>query len=208
MAITSIGYERAINYAQLGEIFAHAGAGYSVVGAGSFAASIGAGTREVVVSTGRAVGDAIIDDSGTAVTLTGAAVASGERWDMIALRRNWGSAESSLVLIPGGASKTLPARNTDPGDEADQPLWLARFAAGQSAPQDLIDLRTWKGAGGLVARDLLVRDYLPLGSRVWVQGITWVHGFDSEGAPRWVPDSVWTGTTAPPYFEGLGWIKP
>lgn len=208
MTITSTGYERAITYAELGTLLAHAGAQYSVFGTEAFAAAAGGGTREILLQPGRAYGQGILDDSADPITLTGASVASGNRWDLVALRRNWLTGESTAVLITGGASMALPTRETAPGDEDDQPLWLARFAAGQAAVQELIDLRLWHGDGGAAAKHLLVRDYLTrIGSRVWIQGITWVYGFNASGTPTWVPDTVYVGTTAPPYADNLAWIK-
>lgn len=208
MTITSVGYERAISYAELGTMLAHAGAQYSVFGVDALSAAAGVATREVVLQPGRAYGQGILDDCADPISLVGSAVSSGNRWDLIALRRNWVSGETVPVLIPGTSAKALPARETSPGDEDDQPLWLARFAAGQTAVQELVDLRVWHGDGGAAAKDLLVRDYLTrIGTRVWIQGITWVLGFNSSGTPTWVPDSVYVGTTAPPYADNLSWIK-
>ncbi len=209
MTIISKGYEGTVNYADWAVLTSHLGAQYSVFGADAFAVSFGSGDREVLVAPGRAAGQGILDDSDTAVSLVGASVASGNRWDLIALRRDWATSESVPVLIPGSSTKALPVdRETDPGAQDDQPLALVRFAAGQTAPQEVVDLRCWHGDGGVVAKDLLVRDYLTrLGTRVWVQGITWVYGFNSLGTPTWVPDSVYVGTTAPPYAENLAWIK-
>ncbi|HEY9310237.1 MAG TPA: hypothetical protein VIP82_20735 [Microbacterium sp.] len=208
MTITSVGYERAINYAELGRMLAHAGAEYSVFGQDAFACGVGVGTREIIVQPGEAYGHGILDTSDAAVTLTGATVATGNRWDLVALRRNWVTGDTSLVLIQGGATRALPTRETGPGDQDDQPLFLARFAAGQAAVQDLVDVRCWAGSGGgLVARDLLVRDYLSrIGSRVRIQGVAWILAYDGA-SPAWAPDSVYVGTTAPPYADNLVWAK-
>lgn len=212
MAITSVGYERAINYAALGSLLMHAGASYSVHGEDDFAASAGVGAREVALQPGVASGMGVKDTSDAITTVSGTAVAAGSRWDLIVLRRHWDAdaAESStsVAIIAGGPTPSIPARLTEPGEDDDQPLWLARFAAGQSVVQELIDLRVWHGDGGMAGKHLLVRDYLTrIGTRVWIQGITWVLGFNSSGDAAWVPDSVYVGTSAPPYVEGLAWIK-
>jgi hypothetical protein len=218
MAITSKGYSGTIDYADWAVLSDRLGAQYSVFGADDFRASAGVGDRVVNIIAGSASGAGIFDVSDETVPLTGAPVGAGDRWDMIALRRDWnasgGDGVSTPVLIQGGTAKALPSvdgvsRFAEPGDVDDQPLWLARFTAGQTAVQELVDLRCWHGSGGMVARDLLARDYLNrIGTRVWIQGITWVLGFNSSGTPTWVTDSVWTSATQPPYFEGLGWLKP
>ena len=210
MTITSIGYERAISYAELGVLLAHAGTMYSVFQQDAFAVAAGAGTREVTVQPGRAYGWGVLDDSDTVETLTGAAVDAGSRWDLVVLRRTWTGETpgSSLVLIQGGPTAVIPSRSTDPGDEDDQPLALVRFAAGQTAVQEFIDLRCWGGDGaGFVARHKLALDYLTrIGSRVRIQGVTWVLAYDTA-TPAWVPESPYVGSTQPPYADNLVWVK-
>lgn len=209
MAITSKGYSGSINYADWAVLASHMGAQYSALG--GLEASAGTGDRTVTISAGRAFGHGILDDIDEEATVGATAVASGSRWDTIALRRNWAEGgATTLVLIPGTSSKAIALdREVDPGVLDDQPLWLARFAAGQTAVQELIDVRCWHGDGGMVAKDLLVRDYLSrTGTRVWIKGITWVLGFNATGIPAWVPDSVYVGATAPPYAENLVWVKP
>nr|WP_274635526.1 hypothetical protein [Microbacterium bovistercoris] len=212
MAITSKGYSGTVNYADWAQLASMLGAQYSVLGVGALAASAGTGDREVKVSAGSAAGQGILDTSDAVASLTGAAVASGSRWDLVALRRDWtandNAGESTLVLIQGSAAKAIPTREMGPGVKDDQPLWLVRFTAGQTAPQEFVDLRCWHGDGGLAAKNLMARDYLTrIGTRVWIQGITWVLGFNSSGLAAWVPDSVVVSSTQPPYVEGLGWIK-
>jgi hypothetical protein len=212
VTITSKGYEGTVDYATWALVASHAGAEGGVVGLGSFALSAGPGDREVRVAVGRAVGQGIVDDSDAVASLVGTPVASGNRWDLVCLRRDWLTGTSTLVLLPGVVTgdKVVPisAMERDPGVTDDQPLGLVRFAAGQSAAQEFEDLRVWYGSGGAAAKSLLVRQFLErIGTRVWIQGITWVRGFAADGTDKWVPDSVYVGSTAPPYFEGLGWIK-
>ncbi|MCC2031837.1 hypothetical protein [Microbacterium allomyrinae] len=186
MSITSRGYEGTIDYEDWALLTSHLGVQYSVFGADSFAVTAGAGTREVVVRAGRAAGQGILDISDADITLTGAAVTSGNRWDMVVLRRDWAAGATSVVLVQGGSIKAIPTRSTDVGVEDDQPLFLARFAAGQPTVQELVDVRVWKGDGGLVAKDLLVRDYLQaIGSTVRVGSSTWGLGFSGLDIPQW-----------------------
>ena len=212
MAITSKGYTGTIGYADWALVSSYAGAEGGVVGAGALSVGIGPGDREVRVQLGRAVGQGIIDDSDAVGSLVAAPVSSGNRWDLIALRRNWLTGLSTLVLITGTADKAVPVASPDfenePGVICDQPLSLVRFAAGQTAAQEFEDVRVWYGSGGAAARSLLVRDFLTrIGTRIWIQGVTWVLGFAPDGSPRWVPDSPYVGSTMPPYAEGLVWIK-
>ena len=213
MAITSTGYERAITYAELGMLLAHAGAAYSVFGADSFAVWGGAGTREVLVQPGRVFGYGILDESDAVVSLTGSAVSSGDRWDLVALRRDWVAGTSTVVLIPGGGSQTLPARNTTPGVLDDQPIALVRFSAGQASVMDVVDLRVWHGPGGYFASSPLVRGYLEqlwgraaFGVRVYVADRTYVRVLDAVGVARWVTDSVIVSSAAPVPAD-VPWLK-
>lgn len=207
--ITSKGYEGSIDYADWATITSHMGAQYGVVGKDSFAVAAGTGDRVISVQPGTAAGQGILDESDAVEQLVGAPVASGNRWDLVALRRSWGSAASTLVLIQGTSAASIPARSTSPGVEDDQPIALVRFSAGQTAVQEIIDLRVWHGDGGLAARHPLVRDYLTrIGTRIWINGITWVIGFDASGNQTWVPDSVYVGSTQPPYSNNLVWVKP
>ena len=138
--ITSTGFDGTVDYAEWAALTSHMGAQYGVVGKDSFAVSVGVGDRVLNVQPGLAAGQGILDESDAVENLTGAAVASGNRWDLVALRRAWGSSTSTLVLIQGGSAASLPARSTTPGVQDDQPLALVRFSAGQTAAQEIIDL--------------------------------------------------------------------
>lgn len=200
MAITSVGYERAITYAELGVLLSYAGAQYSVVGVDSFRCGINFGgpDRSIRVLPGRAVGQGILDDLDAAVTLTAAPVTSGDRWDMVVLRRNWTAKTTDLVLVSGSSTKALPARSQEPGVEDDQPIALVRFTAGQTQAVEVVDLRIWHGDGGCAARDRLVLNYLDrIGTRVYLVDRTYVLAMGADGNARWVTDSVITSTTAP-----------
>lgn len=206
--ITSTGYEGTVDYAEWATLASHMGAQYGVVGKDAFAVSVTTGTRQVRVGSGVAVGQGILDSSDAAELLTGSAVGSGDRWDLVVLRRDWSTGTTTLVMLPGGSTATIPARVTGAGVKDDQPLALVRFSAGQSAAQEVLDLRVWNGDGGLVARHLLVREYLTrIGTRVWVNGVTWVLAFDAAGAVQWAPDSVYVGSSAPPFAENVLWAK-
>jgi len=200
MTITSKGYGGTVDYADWAVMTAHFGARYSVFGAESFQAAVGSGDREVTLLAGSAAGPGIYDVSNATVTVTGASVSAGSRWDLVALRRDWAAETTTPVIITGTSTRALPAgRQTAIGDVDDQPLWLVRFAAGQTAVQELIDLRCWHGPGGMFAKDLLVRDYLDkVGTVVRVAGVDWQRNLNSVGT------EVWERRGAPVAHEMLG----
>lgn len=115
----------------------------------------GGGDRAVSVRQGSAWGDGVLSTWNTGAVLNGASVASGSRWDTVVIRREW-TPESSptgtatLMLLQGGSTRAISvSRTTDAGvTTSDQPLALVRFQAGQTAAQEIVDLRTWAGAGG------------------------------------------------------------
>ena len=113
MAITSVGFERAVTYAELGVLLQHAGAQYSVFGPDAFAVSAGTGDRVLDVQAGRAAGQGILDTSDAVEHLTAAPVASGNRWDLVVLRRDWGAKATTPVLIQGTAAQEIPAGRAD-----------------------------------------------------------------------------------------------
>ncbi|MFT4282379.1 hypothetical protein [Microbacterium sp.] len=207
MAITSKGYEKDINYTDWAAITSHLGGTYGVFGGpGSLAATAGSGDRQVVIAPGEAGGAGILDNIDSPVTVSGAAVSSGSRWDMIVLRREWGAVKATTVAIKtGSASKALPSRAVGPGALDEQPLWLVRFTAGQTAPQEFVDLRVWHGDGGFFANDLLVRNYmsrvgtqLRIGASVWTRILSggvavW---FETKDEPL-IPYSRLTGVPDP-----------
>jgi hypothetical protein len=199
VAITSRGYTGTIDYADWATVATHMGGSYSVFGEQSFVLSAGEGDREVVIGPGTAAGAGIIDVSDSSVSLSGESVTSGSRWDMVVLHREWGVVNAtSLQLVTGGSSKALPARETSPGTEDDQPLYLVRFTAGQTAVQEIVDLRVWRGDAGLVANDLMVRDYMNRpGTQVRVGTSEWWRVLVS-GTPTWIDFATWDRLTGKP----------
>ncbi len=185
MPIQSVGYERAIAYDDLGEIFSHAGAAYSVIGKDSFEVTPGPAPMQVKVRAGRATGQAILD------TLPGDEIlpaAPGTRWDTVAIRRDWAAKTSTLVILAGTAAEGI-VRDPDamtPGVLDDHPVALVRWAAGLTVPQQIIDLRIWASTGGAFGADPRVRDFAnALGTRIRVGNSLWERTIVS-GNPTWV----------------------
>lgn len=194
MTITSKGYTGSVNNVDWAVLADKLGAQFAVFGADAFRVAAATGDRAVSVRSGEATGQGIRDISDNLVTLTGAPVASGNRWDLVALRRNWGTSTTTLVMIQGGATKNLPAsRRTNVGDVVDHPLALVRFTAGQTAAQEIEDLRVWHGDGGILARSLLVREFLDrIGTRVRIKGVDWLRSLNVMGMAEWGTDSTST----------------
>jgi hypothetical protein len=160
--------------------------------------------RGVNIATGSAWGYGVLDTSDATISLQGATVGSGTRWDLVVVRRNWSGTGGSttVVIVQGTASKVLPSRNTTPGTIDDQPIALVQFTAGQSAPTAIVDLRCWSRNGGLVARDDLALTYLKEpGASIMISGIQWNCELDSNGNTVW---TTFRGGYAPLFGVGPG----
>lgn len=144
----------------------------------------------VLVTAGRAHGYGVTDEAAIDEVVQCETLASGTRWDLIAVRRNWQPAAggpSVLVAIPAGATAAIPAaRKVGPGVEDDQPIALVKWTGGLSAPAQIIDFRVWAGNGGLYAKDDLVRTYLTqVGTEVNINGTIWAYQIGPNGTPAW-----------------------
>jgi len=188
ISVTSLGYPGSIDVKSGAHYFSRLGASrYGVAERSDFAASVTTGDRMLRVTAGTAWAHNIVDEMSTTATVQLDAVTSGQRWDMIVLRRNPDTSTTTLEVIRGGADRALPARPSS--THLDQPLWLARAVAGQTTVQDLVDLRVWAGAGGATARDALVLGYLDQpGASIEISGTTWIRRVTANGTgSEWVP---------------------
>lgn len=192
MAITSVGYDGTIDEVQWAEMIKKVGASdYGVVGGGDWRVTGTAGVdRTVTIAAGKAWGHGVFDTLTSATTIQLDTVASGYRWDLVAIRRDWtgtGGA-STIVKVNGTTTKGIPAaRLTGPGVTDDQPLALVQITAGQSAPTAILDLRVFAGNGGMTARDEMVLTYLKQpGASLNINGTAWACTLDGNS------NSVWT----------------
>lgn len=147
--------------------------------------------RTVSIAAGRGYGHGITDKTVANETIQLATIASGSRWDLIVVRRDWTptAGTSKFEKVAGGATPTIPGgRIVGPGNIDDQPIALVKVTAGQTQPTEIIDLRTWSGdGGGLVANHDLVRSYLnAAGTRLHINGVDWVRRVGANDTPEWV----------------------
>lgn len=192
MAITSVGYDGTVDEKQFEMIMGYsAHSSFGVHGPMAFAASNVAGqTLQVRLAAGNAWTSGVVDvmDAASTVQLP-APPASGSRWDMIVLRRNYQppGGTTSLAVIKGTSSKTLPARETNAGILSDQPLWLCRIDAGSGIVNEYIDLRVWARNGGCTANHDLVRSYMGhTGTMIYINGIHWLLRVGANNTVEWV----------------------
>lgn len=147
----------------------------------------------VLLKKGRAHGHGVTDEAAEDQVVQCASIASGVRWDLIVVRRNWQPAlggPSTLAVIQVGSSPAIPdppIRKVGPGVEDDQPIFLVKWQGGTSAPVDFIDLRVWAGNGGLYAKHDLVRSYMnKVGTELNINGVNWEYRLGDNDMPGWV----------------------
>lgn len=173
-----IGYPGSVGSADLAKWITNMIAQYSVDGPNDCKVVVTGGTRTAQVNPGMIIGDGVYDIFESPTPLTFASVGSGDRWDMVVLRRTWsatpGSSTYVFTIIQGSANKALPTRINNKGIQTDQPIALCRIRAGQNAVQEVVDLRVWAHNGGAWAVDDLVKDYLnEPGTHININGIRW-----------------------------------
>lgn len=160
MAFVDAGYDGTVDESQFARLLYR----YAVVGADDFKASNVAGAdRTLSIANGTALGPGSLNVGTAFSPIQFDAVTSGTmRWDLVVLRRDWQppGGNTSIVIIKGGATQVLPARNQNPGVIDDQPLYLQQVNAGSTSLGLRIDLRVWVGAGGAEAADKLALTYL------------------------------------------------
>ncbi|RHA43682.1 hypothetical protein [Cellulomonas rhizosphaerae] len=183
------------------------GSRYAIQTASALKATPGAGDRAVAIAPGSAWGDGVLSTwaGPSPVTVTGGTVSSGSRWDTVVIRRTWQPLSSptglaQIMLLPGGTAKEISSsRKIDAGlTQSDQPIALVRFTAGQTAVQEIVDLRCWAGPGGLYANELEVLQYLnDPGTRIRIRDTQWDRVVDPTNATLvWAPSPLRTETTA------------
>lgn len=201
MTITNVGYAGQIGAAEwAGAIPRLGNAVQGVDDFASFGVSIAGGTRALSVAAGLAWASGVAATSNAVESVSLASVPSGMRWDMIVLRFVWATKTTSIAVIQGGSNMELPTRTNNPGVQVDMPLALARVAAGQTAVQEVIDLRVIPGDGALTAFHDLARSYINrVGTSLRIGRVVWDRVVDAVGSPTWVSseqeDTGWVSVT-------------
>jgi hypothetical protein len=164
-----------------------------------------AGDGFVAISDGTALGPGTIDQA-TTLPIFQFAAATGTRWDLVALRRDWQppGGSSTVVIIQGGTAMDYPAVGTSasdwnrrPGIMDDQPLYLQEING--TLLGERLDLRVWAGAGGLYAKHDLVRSYInDVGTRIHIDGTDWLRIARTNANPEWVAESTRSIQLTPP----------
>lgn len=191
MAVTNVGFDGTITETQLaGWVPVIGAAVYGVESETAWKASVGTGDRVVSLAAGTGWGYGVRTTTDTAITVTLDTVADGSRWDLIVLNRRWTSNTATFMTITGGTTKTLPARNNNPGVNDDQPIALVQVTAGQTAVTAIVDLRVLARNGGVIGYDLLALDYLNQpGASVMIGSTRWDYAPDTNNVLGWVSDS-------------------
>lgn len=192
MAIISKGYDGPLREADQAIMSPHYGADYWVHTLDDFKATGGAGDRELVIGPGIAGGTGVMDtmDADKSLFFDPVDPGTGQRWDLVCLRRNWQPDQggpSVLDIIKGGTLESLPGtRNNDPGTVDDQPLYLQQVVEGSTALGTRHDLRVFANNGNVVALHDLVRQYLTsVASHVQIGRIHWTLMPAANNATEW-----------------------
>lgn len=208
MPFTSYGYPAApgagsIDAVQWAHIWARTGAQYSCDVDALVPSIVPTADRTIRLTAGPVQGQGVRDvlDVDTHVQL--GTISSGSRWDLVVVRRSWGSSSGSttLAVVPGTADQltAIAARRTgvgtaDAGSTGgdDQPIALAQVTAtpGGAVISGLVDLRCFAGDRGvLLARDGLVLQYLTRpGTEVMIGSTRWTRPLDSSSWIKSAPD--------------------
>lgn len=208
MAITSTGYDGTVNEVAAAIRERHLGVQYAFGGPTDFKPTIAVGVdRTVNFAAGEAWGHHVRVVSDAVIAKQAAVVGSGSRWDTYLIRRNWSGAggTSTVEIVQGTSAKAVAGGlNSNPGVLDDQLICLARVQAGQSAIQEVWDLRTW--ASKLIhAPDLAAIKNPTLGMAAMVNGVLWRYLLDATSNPAWQSMSQ-TLTGAPAVLTvAVGW---
>lgn len=189
MALTSVGYAGSVTPSQWAGLTRAFGARYGVGGPNDWKVTAVAGQdRTVSVAAGQGFGHGVLDTTDAAQTVQLATVASGSRWDTIVARRTWATSTTALMAVQGSSTQGVaPGRQVVPGVVDDQPIALVQVTAGQQLPTAVVDVRCWRGDGGMVAASTDALAYLDApGSAVWVGGVEQVRDVASNGTVSWL----------------------
>lgn len=216
MAFTSYGYDGAITEGPWSLMSYLAGpAAYNIGNSVSNfrVTAVANADRTVSVATGTAFGMGVVDTSDSVVTKQHDTQATGVRYDLVVLRRDWATNTTSVEIVKGTSTQdgAFGLRNATRGVVDDQPLALVRIAAGVQTAAIEADLRVWGYNGGLYAKSALVTWYLnAIGSKVRVQDLVYQLGLDGSDGLKWYIEDQkpfrrgWIGTRDSADLFGVG----
>ncbi|MEV8134288.1 hypothetical protein [Microbacterium aurantiacum] len=190
MVISSVGYPGTVDAEQWAQLVFRVGsARYGVDSYASWRVQTTAGTRAIQIPTGSGWGYGVRDISDSPETLNLSSVPTGTRWDLIVVRRNWSTGETTFAVVEGGSSRSIPARATSGGDIDEQPLALVRVDSGSSVVGEIVDLRVMCDLGGVIAFDELALSYLGFaGAELWIDGRVWRRIVGPTGVSTWASE--------------------
>jgi hypothetical protein len=165
MAIISVGYDGAVTESQWSSMIKKIGSSdYGVVGLDDWAVTPVVGSdRTISIAAGKGWGHGVFDESTTSTAIQLDPVATGVRYDLIVMRRNWTGTGgvSTFAKVNGTVDVLIPAaRQSGPGVIDEQPIALVQVVAGQGIVGVIRDLRCWSSNGGTVIRHDLCLSYL------------------------------------------------
>lgn len=193
MAIISVGYDGAVTESQWSDMIKKIGsAEYGVVNSGDWKVTPVTGAdRTVSIAPGKGWGHGIFDENTTPVQVQLDPVASGVRYDLIVMRRDWTGigGSSTFAKVTGNSEVKIPVgRTKGPGVIDEQPIALVQVSAGQTAVGTIRDLRCWAGNGGMVMWHDLTLGYLEaLGTNIMDcgNGKKYQRILGADGNPMW-----------------------
>jgi microcystin-dependent protein len=143
VTITNIGYDGSITESSWALLQPYLGRFNAFGGATDFAPTVSPGVdRTVSLAPGSSFGSGVLVTSDAAIAVQSPVLAAGTRWDTIALRRDWQTDTSSIVVLTGSSTEQVAAGlNDQPGIIQDQPLALVQITAGTQEPTAVRDLR-------------------------------------------------------------------
>ena len=201
MALTAAGFDGPLAEGDLAVIVAAGGQPYGAPESpGDLKVTTVTGqVLTVAVAAGNVTGWGVRVKSTTSLTLALGSIASGTRWDLVYLRRDWTTNTVTIGSRPGTATKAYPAaRNVTPGTVDDQPLALVQVTAGQSLPTAVVDLRVFPSK--VFSVDDLLAAPTDLGTDVVLPtGARFHRSNNTSGVPTWLPVKVVSAMLVAPW---------
>jgi hypothetical protein len=183
----SAGYAGTVDDQQWAGLIPRAGGSpYGVDGLNSLVASI-APNRSIELSPGIMWGKGVLDRVGQAEVVGPIpAPPTGQRFDLIAAKRDWQLGRTELVRVEGGSSAVIPPRDTLESTEGNvdvQPLHLVRSTP--SAVELFADLRVIPAVTAQAFSSLTMSYLNGQGTQLRIDGWRYERTPGFDGNPEW-----------------------